>query len=246
VDPRSWAASQLRAITVFRSGLRGRARDFNWHNVIGIWSVVPLVLIVVECLADVVSVGQCGSVSGGGRSAADRWRGWRAASRRADAGGRGARRGRESRSVEAASRADASGQTLNALWKQAERQVDDWRSISLRLPNDATAPLTFTIDRGMGGQPQLRGTLTIDRATGNVVRWETFDTQTTGRRLRTFTRFAHTGEFFGVAGQTIAGLASAGAVVLTWTGLSLALRRLSSWRKRRRDRTVVVAQTSAA
>ena len=115
-----------------------------------------------------------------------------------------------------------------------------------RLPNDPTAPVTFTIDRGAVGQPQLRSTLTIDRSTGGVSRSETFETQTLGRRLRTFARFAHTGEFFGVAGQTIAGLASAGAVVLTWTGLSLALRRLSSWRKRRRDRTVVVAQTSAA
>jgi hypothetical protein len=48
------------------------------------------------------------------------------------------------------------------------------------------------------------------------------------------------------AGQTIAGLASAGAVVLTWTGVTLALRRFSAWRKRRRDRAFVVAQTSAA
>jgi len=106
--------------------------------------------------------------------------------------------------------------------------------------------LTFTVDRGTGGQPQLRSTLMIDRSTGDVVRSETFETQTLGRRLRTFARFAHTGEFFGAAGQTIAGLASAGAVVLTWTGVTLAVRRFSAWRKRRRDRAFVVGQTSAA
>jgi len=39
-------------------------------------------------------------------------------------------------------------------------------------------------------------------------------------------RFGHTGEVFGLAGQTVAGLASLGALVLGYTGLSLAIRRL--------------------
>ena len=30
----------------FRRGLPGKARDFNWHNVIGIWSAVPLAIVV--------------------------------------------------------------------------------------------------------------------------------------------------------------------------------------------------------
>ena len=41
-----------------------------------------------------------------------------------------------------------------------------------------------------------------------------------------YLRFGHTGEVFGFAGQTIAGLASLGAVALGYTGLSLAVRRL--------------------
>lgn len=44
-------------------------------------------------------------------------------------------------------------------------------------------------------------------------------------RLRAYLRFAHTGEVFGLARQTIAGLASLGAVVLGYTGLSLPIRR---------------------
>jgi hypothetical protein len=48
-------------------------------------------------------------------------------------------------------------------------------------------------------------------------------------------RFAHTGEVYGIAGQTIAGGVSGGAVVLVWTGLALALRRLLNWRKRQRE-----------
>ena len=30
----------------FKSGLKGRARDWNWHNAIGIWSALPLLIIV--------------------------------------------------------------------------------------------------------------------------------------------------------------------------------------------------------
>jgi uncharacterized iron-regulated membrane protein len=75
--------------------------------------------------------------------------------------------------------------------------------------------------------------MTIDRTSGDVVRIEAFDEQSAGRRLRSFLRFAHTGEYFGLAGQTIAGIASLGGVVLVWTGLALALRRFAAWRKRR-------------
>ena len=32
---------------MFRGGLQGRAREWNWHNVIGIWTVFPLFFIVV-------------------------------------------------------------------------------------------------------------------------------------------------------------------------------------------------------
>ena len=48
-------------------------------------------------------------------------------------------------------------------------------------------------------------------------------------------RFAHTGEVLGLAGQTVAGVVSAGGVVLVWTGIALALRRFLAWIKRRRS-----------
>jgi len=52
-------------------------------------------------------------------------------------------------------------------------------------------------------------------------------------------RFAHTGEVLGLAGQTVAGVASAGAVVLVWTGMALALRRARAWLSRRRSRAAM-------
>jgi hypothetical protein len=45
----------------------------------------------------------------------------------------------------------------------------------------------------------------------------------------------HTGEVLGLAGQTIAGIASFGGAVLVWTGLSLAWRRFVQWRATRRS-----------
>ena len=102
----------------------------------------------------------------------------------------------------------------------------------MRMPASADDSVTFTIDRGNGGQPQKRDQLTLDRKSGEVVRWEPYSAGTLGRRLRSFLRFAHTGEVGGVAGQTLAGLASAGAAVLVWTGLALTWRRFRAWRGR--------------
>ena len=44
--PRKWAWPNIRNVAFFKSGLRGKARDFNWHNAIGIWSAVPLAMVV--------------------------------------------------------------------------------------------------------------------------------------------------------------------------------------------------------
>jgi uncharacterized iron-regulated membrane protein len=219
--PRVWTTARLRAITFFRGGLRGKARDFNWHNVIGIWSFVPLLIVMLGALPISFPWANAAVYRLAGEAPPA------AAARPRPAGPEGPR------GAAAAEGSVAPVVSLSAAWAVAERHVADWRAISLRMPANAKAPLTFTIDRGTGGQPQLRGTLTVDRATTNVVRWETFDAQTAGRRLRSFARFAHTGEVFGLPGQTIAGLASAGAVVLVWTGLALALRRFAAWRKRR-------------
>ena len=121
---------------------------------------------------------------------------------------------------------------IDRAWSRAEQQVGDWRSMTLQLPSSESAPLTFNIDGGTGGQPQKRAQLVLDRATGEVVRWEPFSTNTRGRQLRSILRFAHTGEVAGIAGQTIAGLVSLGGTVLVITGLALATRRFLAWVKR--------------
>lgn len=120
--------------------------------------------------------------------------------------------------------------------EKAKTHMPEWKSISVALPASSNASrVTLTLDSGDGGQPQKRATLTLDRRTGDVVRWEPFSSQTAGRRTRTWLRFAHTGEVYGWVGQTVAGLLTAGAAVLVWTGITLALRRFFAWRKRARE-----------
>ena len=135
--------------------------------------------------------------------------------------------------------ADLNLDGFNELWTKAEQQVSGWQSISLRLPESPGDPLSFTIDQGNGGQPQKRSQLTLERATGQVVRWEPFSSLTRGRQLRSLLRFAHTGEVAGIFGQTIAGIAAGGSTVLVWTGLALAWRRFWAWREKRRSRKIL-------
>ena len=65
------------------------------------------------------------------------------------------------------------------------------------------APVVFAIDKGSGGQRQLRSTLTLDRRTGDIVSDEAFSDQSLGRRLRRILRFAHTSEVLGIGGSAL-------------------------------------------
>ena len=154
--------------------------------------------------------------------------------------------GREARGRDSEARGPAVD-GLNTLLSRAEQQVEGWRTINVRIPESSRAPMVFAIDQGDGGQPQLRSTLTLDRASGDVVSYEAFEGQSLGRRLRSISRFAHTGEVLGIPGQTIAGLATGGGAVLVWTGLALAWRRWRAWMKRRAaDRAVPDSRVSSA
>jgi uncharacterized iron-regulated membrane protein len=218
--PRTWSWAQVRGVAWFRGGLRGKARDFNWHNAIGLWSAVPLFVIVVSGV--VISYPWASNLV---YRAAGEQPPPRATPPAAPAGG-GPSRG-------ASPAPAATIGNLEALWATAERQVEGWKTISARLPGAPSGPVTFTIDQGDAGQPQKRGTLTLSAQTGEVVKWEPFAALSAGRRLRSYLRFAHTGEIFGLTGQTVAGLASLGGGVLVWTGLALALRRGAAWTRRR-------------
>jgi uncharacterized iron-regulated membrane protein len=224
--PRNWNLKGLRSVLWFRRGLPARARDFNWHNVIGFWSAAPLFVVVLSAV--VISYTWAGNLV------------YRIAGEAPPAP-----RGNQPNTSAGTTKEPGALNNLNSQWLRAEQQVSDWQSISLQMPASATAPLTFNIDNGTGGQPQKRAQLVLDRANGEVVKWEPFLSYSRGRQLRSILRFAHTGEVLGVAGQTIAGIVSIGGAVLVVTGLALALRRLYAWlgsRAKSKQRTVKVAE----
>jgi uncharacterized iron-regulated membrane protein len=228
--PRKWSRSAAAGVTWFRRGLRGRARDFNWHNTIGFWSALPLFIVVLSSV--VISYTWAGNLVyrlAGEEPPAKRTALNVPVPNAASQPGEGPREGDKF--------TESSLRGLNLLWIRAEQQVPGWQSISLQPPSKSDAPVTFTIDLGNGGQPQKRAQLTLERNSGEIVRWEPFSSYTTGRRIRSYLRFAHTGEVAGIIGQTIAGLTSAGAMLLVCTGLALAYRRLRVWLAKRLDRS---------
>lgn len=220
--PKTWTWVALRNITWFRRGLPGKARDFNWHNTIGFWSVIPLAVVVAGGV--VISYpwatalvyrayGEVPPAPGGGPPQT-------------------ARSGAEGRTGEHHGSTSHAGMPLEALLVSADTYMAEWKSISIALPPPGAPRVVFTLDAGDGGQPQKRATLTLDSRTGDVIRWEPFSSQSPGRRARTWLRFAHTGEVYGLGGQTLAGVVTAGGAVLVWTGLALAFRRFLAWRRR--------------
>jgi uncharacterized iron-regulated membrane protein len=212
--PRNWNWKAVRNVTWFRRGLPAKARYFNWHNTIGFWCAPALFVVVISGV--VISYTWAGNMV------------YRIA-------------GEAPPAPRANQPAPArNGQplaepitNLDSAWTKAEQQVNDWQSISLQLPTSASAPLTFNIDSGTGGQPQKRAQLVVDRASGAVTRWEPFSSYTRGRQLRSVLRFAHTGEVAGIPGQTLAAIVSLGGAVLAFTGLALAWRRFYAWFSRR-------------
>lgn len=217
--PRKLTRSAVASVLWFRGGLAGRARDFNWHNVVGFWTALPLFLIVL------------GGVLISYPWATDllyRATGSEPPPRRAGPGPGGGP-GAESARSRRAPTLDVDG--LDRLVAQAEGRMPDWRTLSVRLPAGPDENPTFTVDAGHGGRPDLRAQIVFDRRTGDVVRVEPWETQSRGRRLRAWMRWVHTGEAGGPVGQAVALVASAGASLLVWTGLAMAVRRLPGrWR----------------
>lgn len=214
--PRKWSWAVVRAALLFRPGLCGRARDWNWHNVAGLWCALPLVLITFTGViisypwANALLFRLAGS----------------APPARQESGRPQARPGSDrERSVRQGTSAD-----LDRAVLVVSTRLMAWHSMSLRVPGSGDSTVPVTLDSGTGGEVEKRILLLVDTRTGQVLRETRFADNSLGQRLRALVRFIHTGEEAGLAGQFIAAVASAGAGLLVWTGVSLALRRLRAAR----------------
>ena len=104
--------------------------------------------------------------------------------------------------------------------------------ITIRLPESIREPVVVAVNRGTGRQPSKSEDLLFDRATGDLVGRAGYPTFSRGQKIRRWLRFAHTGEVYGVIGQSIAGVVSLGVTIMVWTGLAMSWRRFFGSRKR--------------
>lgn len=115
---------------------------------------------------------------------------------------------------------------LDRILAEALARHPEWRSMSLRMPQAPGGPLPLMIDCGGRGQPHLRTMLNIDLAARKLLpNDEDFSRLNQGRQLRMLARWLHTGELFGMVGQTVAAFSTLAAILLVWTGFALAWRR---------------------
>lgn len=210
--PRKLTWHHLRPRTWFRSNITGKARDFNWHTTIGFWS--SLVLIVLTLTATVISYQWAGNLiyiltgDEPPKSAAS-----------------------PAQSPQQAQTPFVLPGNIDALWTSAEKRVPGWRSISVRFP--ITKEAVFTIDEGTSLNIFGRASLTLDAATTETVNWEPYAEKTSASQVRSWMRFTHTGESFGIIGQFIGFIACVGGAFLVYTGFALSLRRFASYLRRR-------------
>jgi uncharacterized iron-regulated membrane protein len=233
--PRRWTPRAFAAIALFNRGATGRRRDWNWHHVFGIWAAPVLFVIVVtgtfmsyawpqQLVARAFGVAT--APTGGGERA-----------------GRREREGRGDRPRRAHDDASRSGArpraSLDSLIARATPTAS-WQTIQLRLPQAGARMATASVTYGSTNRPDQRVQLTLDASTAAITQQQRYEDYDPARKARAWVRPIHTGEAWGVLGETVAALASAAAVFLGISGFSLAFRRAVSF-ARRRNRTAPAA-----
>jgi len=244
--PRQWTRTALRAVGLMSFKLRGKPRDWNWHNAVGLWCAPFLIVLTATALP--ISY---------------RWAGdliYKITGSTPPAQGSGATAATTTELP--APQADAKPLGMGALFAAAQKEFPQWKQISYRgsgggrggrgegtsrasnpstnaAPSNpdgrenrehrdgANHPQAVTLAVVEEGQwPLFAATqLTLDPFTGAVLRKEGFGDYNLGRQVRSWTRFLHTGEALGFIGKAVVALASAGAVLLVYTGFALAWRR---------------------
>jgi len=222
-----WRAIKPRVVPVLRYA-NGKARDYAWHQSFGIWMLIPLAVIAgtgvvmsygwanqLLFAAYGEQVSQRGGPGGGGPGGGGPGGG---------AGGGGAQRP-AAQAEEPGARA-----TLDQMLITARVQLPDWQRITLPVKSAADAVDIVAEVPGEGVRLPRR-TVTVSAVDASLIKLspppaQVAAKQTPAQRARNWVRFAHTGEYYGVIGQTVAALASLLACVLMYTGLALAWRRL--------------------
>ena len=123
------------------------------------------------------------------------------------------------------------------LFKAAQQHAnanryEDWYSMWMEI-GEHKHEARFFIDKSIGHRQELAYSLFFDTQTGEVTQVLRKQDWSLGGQAWGTARFLHTGEYFGVVGQTVAGGVSLFACMLVYTGIVLAWRRLINEPRRR-------------
>lgn len=242
--PRQWTKAALRAVGLMNFKLGGKARDWNWHNAVGFWCAPILIVLTATALpisyrwsGDLIYklTGSALPAQGGGGMAAievpappagakpqgmgalfaaaqKEFPQWKQISYRGGGpGGRGGRGEGSPRSF--GTNTNSTPQNPGGGENRERREGNRPQPVTLAVVEKGQWPLFANTQ------------LTLDPFTAAVLRKESFSDYNLGRQVRSWTRFLHTGEALGGVGKALAAIASAGAVLLVWTGFALAWRR---------------------
>jgi len=238
--PRNWSVRSVKAVALFNWRLTGKARDFNWHNAIGLWTAP--ILIVLTLTAVPISFQWGGRVINSLTGTPPPVPGAPAQP-----------------AIEVPAPPPGTPvQSQDALLAIVQKEFPAWTTITLRLEvpaagggtglptrdpsgsgavppsgaspttgleTRATPPVTFTVRDATTWPRTTNITVAVNPYTGEILRKAGYAELAAAAQVRAWTRFLHTGEALGFWGQFVAGLACIGGCILVWTGFALAWRR---------------------
>lgn len=218
--PRSIGA--LRHVVWPRRGLSGKARDWQWHNAVGVL-VLPF-LFVLSATGSIIAWPWAEKAlylavgSEPPRRDAPMAPGQSGSGKAASPSG-GERHGAGGESAGTPAKPDGNWQA----WMDTAlaHAPSGWATVVLTAPSRGKG--AQAVFRGPDPHTPSGGTVSLD-ASGSFDSWKPARTDA-GPKLRMWARYLHTGELLGLPGQILMALAALGALLLVWTGSALSWRR---------------------
>lgn len=213
--PRTWTWRVVRPSIWFIGDARGRAREWNWHNVFAIW-FLP-VIVVLTSTGVVLSYRSVNELM------------FRMMGEPLDA-----RRPGQPPPPPVRTQVAPNNVTVDSFCDNIEKTVPDWQQITINF-NPPTAlgavnmehppRLTASVVRRWAWPPFTTTTISIDPMTGDLKARDQYSSAGPGRRARFWVRLLHSGDALGWPGRVAATLACLAACVLVYTGYAMAIRR---------------------
>ncbi|CAA6677220.1 MULTISPECIES: PepSY domain-containing protein [unclassified Lentimonas] len=213
--PKKRSARAIKSILLFKRGAKGKARDYNWHNVFGFWSLPVLVILAATAVVISFEWGHKLVFTLSGEDAPE------------------VRDFRMMAVAPAEVPMPEEGAELlsyEASLVGAQVAFPDWETIGMPLTTAASdgEPLVpLKLDVYVPDYMPSRGWIPVevDPYTSDVLQAVRLQDRSPGLQARVWVRFIHTGAAFGFVGKVIATIATAASLFLVYTGFSLSYRR---------------------